>query len=72
MIRRIFTEEEVFDLELKAHGRVQYDLGGSAERERIITLIQNKICFDNRDNGECEHSVCYGMIDLIALIKSEN
>jgi hypothetical protein len=39
------------------------------ERERIIAMVQNKVCFDNRDNGECEHSVCYGMIDLIALIK---
>lgn len=72
MIRRIFTEEEVFDLELKAHGQVQYDLGRSDERERIITLIKNKVCFDNRDNGECEHSVCYGMLDLIALLKGES
>jgi hypothetical protein len=39
------------------------------ERERIIAMVQNKVCFDNRDSGECEHSVCYGMIDLIALIK---
>jgi hypothetical protein len=39
------------------------------ERERIITLVKNKVCFDNRDSGECEHSACYGMLDLIALIK---
>jgi hypothetical protein len=41
----------------------------SQERERIIALANNKVCFDNRDNGECEHSACYEMIDLIALIK---
>lgn len=40
MIRRIFTEEEVFDLELKAHGRVQYDLGRSDERLHIIALLE--------------------------------
>ena len=42
------------------------------ERERISAMVENKVCFDNRDSGECEHSVCYGMIDLIALIKGEN
>ena len=46
--------------------------GKKAERGHIIALIQNKICFDNRDNGECEHSVCYGMLDLIALVKNKN
>lgn len=67
---KLFTE--VFNggkLVGKAIGNLD---GKKAEREHIITLIQNKICFDNRDNGECDHSVCYGMIDLIALIKSEN
>ena len=39
MIRRIVQEEEeVFDLELKAHGNVQRDLGRSAERERVLRL----------------------------------
>jgi hypothetical protein len=47
-------------------------VGRDYERERIITLSKNKVCFDNRDKGECEHSVCYGMLDLIALIKNEN
>ena len=63
MIRRIFTEEEVFDLELKAHGRVQYDLGRSAERERIIALIEAK---------DEWHYAFSDVSDIIALIKGEN
>jgi hypothetical protein len=58
-----FKNEEEFDLYVK---------GAWDERKRIITLSENKVCFDNRDKGECEHSVCYGMLDLIALIKNEN
>jgi len=69
IINTFIEEQEAFNLELKAYGRVQYDLGRSAERERIIALAENKVCFDNRDSGECEHSACYGMLDLIALIK---
>jgi len=46
--------------------------GAQQERERISALAANKVCFDNRSNGECDHSVCYGMIDLIALIKEKN
>jgi hypothetical protein len=42
------------------------------ERERIIALAENKVCFDNRHKGECDHSICYGMIDLIALIKGKD
>ena len=45
--------------------------GRQAERERIISLAERKVCFDNRDNGECDHSGCYGMTDLIALIKGD-
>jgi hypothetical protein len=62
MIRRIFTEEEVFDLELKAHGRVQYDLGCSAERERIIALIEAK---------DEWHYAFSDVSDIIALIKGD-
>jgi hypothetical protein len=62
MIRRIFTEEEVFELELKAHGRVQYDLGRSAERERIIALIEAK---------DEWHYAFSDVSDIIALIKGD-
>jgi gamma-glutamylcysteine synthetase len=63
MIRRIFTEEEVFDLELKAHGRVQYELGRSAERERIIELLDKL-----RDS---EYAEVMDHNQLIALIEEE-
>jgi len=46
--------------------------GAQQERERIIALAASKVCFDNRDKGECDHSVCYGMIDLVTVIKGEN
>jgi hypothetical protein len=64
MIRRIFTEEEVFDLELKAHGRVQYDLGRSDEHERIIALLDKL-----RDS---EYAEVMDHDQLISLIKEEN
>jgi hypothetical protein len=62
MIRRIFTEEEVFDLELKAHGRVQFELGRSAERKRIIALIESK---------DEWHYAFSDVSDIIALIKGD-
>jgi hypothetical protein len=44
---------------------------GDAERERIITLVQKKVCFDYRNSGRCDHSACYEMIDLVALIEGK-
>jgi hypothetical protein len=34
------------------------------ERERIIRMIGNKICFGHLETGNCEHSVCHGMVKL--------
>jgi hypothetical protein len=59
IINTFIEEQEAFNLELKAHGRVQYDLGRSAERERIIALLE-------------ETAYCGSHNDLIALIKGEN
>ena len=64
MIRRIFTEEEVFDLELKAHGRVQFELGRSAERKRIIALLEGADIY--------ERPVVLDRDQLISLIEGEN
>jgi hypothetical protein len=75
MIRRVFVEEKAktyhtpFSMEDIQSATEE---GRRAERERISAMVENRVCFDNRDSGECEHSVCYGMIDLIALIKGEN
>ena len=46
-----------------------FERGAAEERERIIKLAQDRICFDHK-NG-CEHGVCYGLSDMIALIKGE-
>jgi hypothetical protein len=76
MIRRIFTEEEVFDLELKAHGQVQYDLGLSAERLHIIALLEEYFDltrFSVEVEGASENKEWdAGFQSAIALIKGEN
>lgn len=41
----------------------------SQERDRIVEMANNRICFDHKDG--CEHGQCYGLSDLIALIKGE-
>lgn len=41
------------------------------ERERIIKLIKNRICFGHLETGNCEHSVCHGNTKLIDLIERE-
>lgn len=39
------------------------------ERERILKLVENRICFDNKADGVCEHGYCYGLVDLKAAIQ---
>jgi hypothetical protein len=46
--------------------------GARYERERITALAKNKVCFDHRKTGNCDHSACFEMSDLIALINGEN
>lgn len=41
----------------------------SQERDRIVELAKNRICFDHKDG--CEHGVCYGLSEMIALIMGE-
>jgi hypothetical protein len=43
--------------------------GVDAERERIIKLAENRVCF-NHKNG-CDHADCYSLSDLIRLIKGQ-
>ena len=69
--RRTFTEEEVFNLELKAHNAGAVN-GRNAERRRIIALAQGKVCFGHNETGNCDHSVCFGMTELINAIGGEN
>jgi len=43
--------------------------GRELERERIIKVAQNRICFDHQQG--CDHAACYALSDLIELIKGE-
>jgi hypothetical protein len=61
MIRRIFQEEEVFNLELKAHN-AGAENGRSAERRRILALLSDDAEIWNSENLQA---------DLVALIKKE-
>ena len=44
------------------------EAGVEAERERISKMAQARICFDFQGYGKCEHSVCYGMAELVKTI----
>jgi hypothetical protein len=44
------------------------EAGVEAERERISKMAQARICFDFQGSGKCEHSVCYGMAELVKTI----
>lgn len=49
--------------------RDDIELGKQLERERIIQVAQNRICFDHK--GGCDHADCYALSDLIRAIKGE-
>ena len=44
------------------------EAGVDAERERISKMAQARICFDFQGSGKCDHSVCYGMAELVKTI----
>ena len=44
------------------------EAGVEAERERISKMAQARICFDFQGSGKCDHSVCYGMAELVKTI----
>ena len=45
------------------------EAGVEAERERISKMAQARICFDFQESGKCDHSVCYGIAELIITIR---
>ena len=45
------------------------EAGIEAERERISKMAEARICFDFQGSGKCDHSVCYGMAELIITIR---
>jgi hypothetical protein len=53
----------------------EYQAGVRAERERIIALIERRICFDALadDDGRCTHhgGKCYDLRELITRLQKE-
>lgn len=58
------------DLERK--NQYWIDLGVARERQRITALAKDKVCFDHRRTGYCDHTECFEISSLIVLIKGEN
>lgn len=48
---------------------MNFQAGEIVERERIIKLAENRICFDHKKG--CDHAGCYALSDLIVKIKGE-
>ena len=46
-----------------------FGIGVKTERERIIKIARNRVCFDHA-NG-CDHASCYALCELIEVIKKE-
>jgi hypothetical protein len=57
------------DMSNKLYWTKGYEAGVELERERISKMAQARICFDFQGSGKCDHSVCYGMAELIMTIK---
>jgi hypothetical protein len=50
-----------------------YDHGAKSEgAPEIAKMVRGRICFDNLREGVCDHSLCFGMQELLeALIGGE-
>ena len=49
-----------------------FERGEASERERIIKIAKNRICFDYLEKPEyCDDPACYALADLIDKIKGE-
>jgi hypothetical protein len=56
------------DMSNKLYWTLGYEAGAELERERISVMAQARICFDFNHSGVCDHSVCYGIAELITTI----
>ena len=52
----------------KLYWTMGYEAGEERERNRISVMAQARICFDFQGSGKCDHSVCYGMAELVKTI----
>lgn len=48
------------------------DLVRAEERDRIIGLIYDKICFGHLETGNCDHQLCWGLVALLRKVEQEN
>jgi len=53
--------------------RANYNLGVLAgamrEQNRIIEWLNNRVCFDHKETGNCTHSACFDNRDLVVFIQ---
>lgn len=59
----------VMDKGLDLVADINFQAGEIVERERIIKLAENRICFTHKKG--CDHAACYALSDLIVKIKGE-
>ena len=57
------------DMSNKLYWTKGYEAGVELEREHISKMAEARICLDFHHSGSCDHSVCYGMAELIMTIK---
>jgi hypothetical protein len=48
---------------------INFEAGEIVERDRIVKIAENRICFDHKKG--CDHAACYSLSDLIVKIKGE-
>lgn len=46
-----------------------FDFGKRKAEERVIELLEARICFDHKKNKKCEHAVCFNNSELVAIVK---
>lgn len=44
-------------------------MGRDEELKRVLGVIADRICFDHRANGTCEHGQCWALHDLRAKLQ---
>jgi hypothetical protein len=57
------TEPEVSEIQ-QAYAEGYKD-GKKAKTKEIIEWASNRICFDNKNDGSCDHSACHELQNLL-------
>jgi hypothetical protein len=48
-----------------------FDSGVAFAIEKFRNLLHDRICFDFKENQNCDHSVCHGNAKLLELLEEE-